>query len=313
MEQENGQVFTRNEVKTQKLPSFIDLIKESINVYKSNWKILIKIELLLWAINFGIGVAAVILPLIFHYYTSMPLPAAAAATLFLVAIAGLIWLMVLLTIGIIIVLQDKQDNPRISDIIKKATPYGVPSVWAGILSSMVVFAGMVMFIIPGFIFAIWFVFWQYTLVIDNERGLAALEKSRNYIKGYFGDVFILFALGTMTIFFATIAIDKLKILPAGDILTIAASIAIAPVYSIFYYLIFTHLKRLRKAEAAVLAPRSQNSLTKGLAIAGLIAVITIIAAAVYLAPQVKDWITAEMKNYETQNGELSLPPDQKPL
>ncbi len=57
-------------------------------------------------------------------------------------------------------------------------------LWVIILSSLISLVGYAL-IIPGLIFATWFAFAPLTILFENTRGLAALQRSRNLIRGRF--------------------------------------------------------------------------------------------------------------------------------
>jgi len=55
--------------------------------------------------------------------------------------------------------------------------------WIAFLSGFLFLGGFILFLIPGFLFAIWFSFVYYVLIIENEKGMNALLKSREYVRG----------------------------------------------------------------------------------------------------------------------------------
>lgn len=60
--------------------------------------------------------------------------------------------------------------------------------WVMIIVGFVVLGGTLFFIVPGIIFSVWFIFSQFVFVTEGERGMKALLKSKEYVKGYFGPV-----------------------------------------------------------------------------------------------------------------------------
>ena len=63
-------------------------------------------------------------------------------------------------------------------------------VWISMLTGFIIQGGFMLFFIPGVIFSVWFFFSQFVFVTEGERGMNALRKSREYIRGHFADVFV---------------------------------------------------------------------------------------------------------------------------
>lgn len=55
--------------------------------------------------------------------------------------------------------------------------------WVALLSGFLVLGGFILFIIPGFLFALWFCLSSFVLVAEEEKGMNALLKSREYMRG----------------------------------------------------------------------------------------------------------------------------------
>ena len=61
--------------------------------------------------------------------------------------------------------------------------------WVTILSGVIVFGAIMLFIIPGILFAIWFSFTLFVFFGENERGMKALLRSKEYVRGRWWGVF----------------------------------------------------------------------------------------------------------------------------
>ena len=71
-----------------------------------------------------------------------------------------------------------------SEAFKRSWKNIFPFILINILLCAVVLGGMVLLIIPAFIFSIWFNFSNFVLVTDGDRGFNALMRSREYVKGH---------------------------------------------------------------------------------------------------------------------------------
>jgi hypothetical protein len=60
-----------------------------------------------------------------------------------------------------------------------------PFAWATVLQILVTLGGFLLFVVPGFVFVVWFAFAQQAAVIDGKRGIDALAESRALCRGRF--------------------------------------------------------------------------------------------------------------------------------
>lgn len=61
-------------------------------------------------------------------------------------------------------------------------------IWVELLAVLVVLGGIILLIVPGMIFAIWFAFVGYVVVLENIKGKKALSFSKRIVRGYFWKV-----------------------------------------------------------------------------------------------------------------------------
>lgn len=108
-------------------------------------------------------------------------------------------------------------------------------MWIGFLAGFIVTGGFLLFIIPGVIFTVWFCFAQFVLVREDYRGMDALLKSREYIRGDWFNV----ALRLLLVWAASLLIGAIPF--AGPIL----SIVFIPYVTIFHYLIYRDLTEMK--------------------------------------------------------------------
>ncbi|MBE0425503.1 MAG: hypothetical protein IBX72_02510 [Nitrospirae bacterium] len=132
-------------------------------------------------------------------------------------------------------------------------------IWLFIILGFIVTGGFLLIIIPGIIFAVWFIFSQFILAREKEKGMNALLKSKEYVKGYWFDVFIRLSL----IWFISVIIGMIPVL--GAIL----SIFFVPYMMIFVYLIYDDLKTV-KGEITFLSSRGEKLKWIGAGILGYI-------------------------------------------
>jgi hypothetical protein len=123
--------------------------------------------------------------------------------------------------------------------IKDALERGWKKVWSFIwlfsILSFIVTGGFLLFLIPGIIFLVWFIFSQFILVSEGNIGMDAMLRSKEYVKGNWFDVFLrLFVIGLIYM-----VVNMVPFI--GPIL----SIVFFPFMMIFIYLIYHDLKELK--------------------------------------------------------------------
>ncbi len=57
--------------------------------------------------------------------------------------------------------------------------------WVGILQALVVAGGILLLVVPGLVFLVWFGFAQQAFLLDGKRGIDALSASRDLSRGRF--------------------------------------------------------------------------------------------------------------------------------
>ncbi len=123
--------------------------------------------------------------------------------------------------------------------IKDALEKGGQKIWAFIwlysLLGYIVPGGFLLFLIPGVLFLVWFAFAQFILPNEDEKGMNAILKSKEYVKDYWFDVL----LRLFVIWLASIGIGIIPLV--GSIL----SILFVPFEMIFIFLIYEDLRSLK--------------------------------------------------------------------
>ncbi len=156
-----------------------------------------------------------------------------------------------------------------------------------ILQGLVTFGAFALLVIPGIIMSVFLVFSTYFALLDHKQGLNALLASKEYVKGYWWPVFgriivlILVAIGvSIVVSIFTKILDASGANGAGDILNYLVSLATAPFYVAFSYVLFKQFKTLK---ADIEVPNTGRSMMIGLAIFAPIAMILVIVGVVWAA------------------------------
>jgi hypothetical protein len=140
-------------------------------------------------------------------------------------------------------------------------------MWLSLIVSFIITGGFLLLIIPGIIFLVWFSLAQFVFANEDESGLNAIIKSKEYIRGYFLDVFVRLLL--IWIISAVIGIIPL----IGPVLTIL----FVPFMMIFIYLIYSDLREI-KGDTSFSPSTGEKFKWVGISTLGYIAVPVIIVA-----------------------------------
>ncbi len=76
------------------------------------------------------------------------------------------------------------ENLGIGEALGKAWSEIWAFIWAGFLVVFIVTGGFLLFVIPGILFLVWFLFSLFVLAVEDVRGMSAILKSKEYVKGY---------------------------------------------------------------------------------------------------------------------------------
>lgn len=123
--------------------------------------------------------------------------------------------------------------------------------WMSSLSGILVLGNSIFLIFPGIIYSIWFVFGVYVLQILKYKGLKSLIVSREYVRGYFWQVFG--RLVVLGLFIGGISWGSDKIIVyfkldqifLGSFLAVAISSVSGAFISTYLYIIFQNLHQIK--------------------------------------------------------------------
>ncbi|GFE57307.1 zinc-ribbon domain-containing protein [Geobacter sp. AOG1] len=141
-------------------------------------------------------------------------------------------------------------------------------IWLYSLSGFIIVGGFLLFIVPGVIFYIWFFFGQFVLVVEGDRGMAALLKSKEYVRGRWLDVFF----RVFVLWLISVAAGMIPI--AGSFL----SLLFIPFSMIYHYLIYAELREIR-GEVEVATTGKDKNIPLGVGVLGHLALFGLLGMA----------------------------------
>jgi uncharacterized membrane protein len=169
------------------------------------------------------------------------------AILMLITIIAILWSTVALVMAI------KEDGISIGESYRKANPFILPYIWVNILVGLLVLLGLILLIIPGILFAFWYSLSQYILLDQNVRGMQALRKSKEYMKGNIGAVFWRGLAGGILIAIPIIVLSAIITASSApqqveNVLTNIISFTITPIGTVYAFYIYKAVKAKKESE-----------------------------------------------------------------
>jgi len=218
----------------QSLISITELLKNSWEIYKERFKVFIGIISIPIFIYILMGIYSVFINKI-PFFISLPL---IFTWIIIVIIVGF-WS----SLALIFAIKDRKENIGIKESFKRGKPILIPFAWVSFLTAIVLFGGFLLFIIPGIIFTIWFLFAPYILVSEGTKGMKALFRSKDLVRGKWFQVFwrIIIIFIVFIIFFSIIS----RFLKDFSFISGIITFLISPFLTVYYFLLYEDLKRIK--------------------------------------------------------------------
>jgi len=171
----------------------------------------------------------------------------------------------------------EKPGQSISDLARKSKPFFLPMVVASLLSGLVIYGGMII-IVPGIFFAIALSFVSYVILTENVRGFAALQRSRELVRGYWwavlGRVLLLGVSWMVVSFVVTEILSRTHLVSLQFIWSLAGVFIFSPFAIMYSTEIWRQLVSINSARQGDLADRWKYLVPA--VVGGLIAVLLIV-------------------------------------
>ncbi len=237
------------------LPPASKIFSEAWQIYRARFKTLITISLIpmlafLAAGILGGGGAA--LGLKFHI-NSFGL-GIVGIIFALIALIFIIYLGIWGTVAGIVAIKDHAERVEWKEAYRRSRPLVNVFFTTGFLAGLAVLGGMILLIIPGIIFAIWFSQSNYVVVEEGLGNTAALKRSKYYVKGRMMEIigkFVYIGLITLGLYILvgifTAIVSGLSGVKGEHLSWISNifSLIWTPVVTVYGYLLYKALKQTR--------------------------------------------------------------------
>lgn len=262
-----------------------------------------------------------------NYLLEIVMKAESTDTLFVIATMGAFVVQLLcMVVAYRIVWSDTEGTPiSLAAAWQWARTHAVSFLWISILTMLVVWGGLVLFIVPAFIFALYLFFAQYVFVAEGTKGMAALLRSKALVQGQWWliasrlAVVALYLFAIMILFALVLVVLEQVLEPLwGENNTIVAVLSLlgSQVISAFFSLIGLRVgaemyRTLAAAKPAGSEPQSGRGLLMTFAWMGLFLPIIVVGYFVFLASTGQlqssdDWSNDEYWNAAAKDRAIEL-------
>ncbi|MFA5023112.1 MAG: hypothetical protein WC385_00535 [Candidatus Paceibacterota bacterium] len=229
-----------------KLIGLGDLFKNTWVIYREKFVfivVLMIVPFLLMAVNQILSI------------TGNGLVLSLAAIIGLVAGIGVLWA----GAGLFIYLRNRAQVITVKEAYRLGWGKLLALIWVAILTMFIIGGGFMLFVIPGIILTIWLLFAQMLVIVEDEKGLKAIVKSREYVKGYFWPVLGRYVVIVIVLMIAYLIFTAIAAMIAGlfgglgsttasvlmSLLGVIINVLIVPFAAICMFLIYESLKRAK--------------------------------------------------------------------
>lgn len=235
-----------------KLPGVFSLLGQALNIYKRRFWVLLGISAIPLALIFAVGVLAAggLTMLTVLRLQNGPAVVIAGLLLTVLIFVALIYIGLWSQTAMIYAISGYETPVGFAEAFKRSSHKIASYFVIMFLMGAVAAGGFFLLIIPGIIFSVWYSLSIYVMAEENLTGLSALQKSREYIRGYGWAVFgrmlgfgLLFMLAYFlpilgfNAFFAAAKLSKL-----APIISQIFSLIISPLSLIYPYVIYRQIK-----------------------------------------------------------------------
>ncbi|MFA6513990.1 MAG: hypothetical protein WCT50_01700 [Patescibacteria group bacterium] len=244
-------------IKKPKLTPVFDIFKNAVLIWWKNFEKFLRVY---WE-----GIKPAIIPLIIilvlmilnfifidKKVISTPLQMLAG----IVVVAGMIYItyfVIRAYMGVYLLVKHNYIG-EVKEIFQETKALFWPYFWLSILTIILIILWMLLLIIPGLIFSIFYSFAVYAFFFEGKRGMEAIRRSRALVKGYFWPVLgRLSLLGFIIWIFATVISAPLFAMPEESIgyavwnaVVQIINFLIGPIALLFSYNIYSDLVKIKQ-------------------------------------------------------------------
>lgn len=182
--------------------------------------------------------------------------------------------------------KDNQERIGVIESYRRGWHKIISYWWVSLLVGFITLGGFLLLIVPGIIFAVWFSLAVFILIAEDLKGMNALLKSREYVKGKWGGVlWRLFFIGALFLIISLVPaliFGLLKIPFVSEISSFIIGLFLTPLVMTYSFLVYSNLKAL-KGEIVFVPTRGKKAAFIFIAILGILIIPAILFSTVFLS------------------------------
>jgi len=246
------------------LPSTRVLLKQSWDIYKKrvdSFLGIMAVPILLTILTFSVSVGGGFFLGWFSSLAVLSDKPTKVIMFLLICLAVLFYTVIFLIIqawgqtALLYAIKDHQEKIGVVESYRRGWHKTISYLWIYCLTGLVIIGGLLLFIVPGIIFAIWFSLSEFILIGEETKGKKALLKSKQYVKDKLKSVlWRFFCMGTIS-FIISLALGLVcaficKILKTPsfmqDIGYFVSGLFLTPLIMIYQFLVYRYLKEIKE-------------------------------------------------------------------
>lgn len=163
----------------------------------------------------------------------------------IILLIGAIYLSVWGSVALLTAIKERAQNIGFKESFTRSRHLIGAFFLTSLLVGLAVFGGLILLIIPGIIFALWFSQATYIVVNEGISGTEALKKSKTYVNGRIGAVlwrgFVIFLVFFLVSFIVGM-VSGIFGNDLGELINSLLQVVLAPLATIYGFLLYESLK-----------------------------------------------------------------------
>ncbi len=156
-------------------------------------------------------------------------------------------------IALLYAIKDSQEGIGVVEAYRRGWHKIFSLWWVALLGGFIIMGGFLLLVVPGIIFAVWFSLAVFILIAEDLKGMDALLKSREYVKGKWGAIFwrVFFIgafIGTLSFIVSLVlalVFSLLKVPFGEEISEVISGLFLAPLSMTYMFLVYKNIKAVK--------------------------------------------------------------------
>jgi len=152
-------------------------------------------------------------------------------------------------IALLYAIKDVQERIGIIESYRRGWRKIISYWWISLLAGFIILGGFLLLVVPGIVLMVWFSLALFVLVAEDLKGMDALLKSKEYIKGKWIGVlwrlFFIVAISLIISFISSFLFIVLKVPFGSKISNFIVGLFLTPLTMTYLFLVYRNLKSIK--------------------------------------------------------------------